>query len=175
VNGAQGVPPSGPSGVGARGAVDRLRLGERLHVLAAGAERVVEDVARRRRMRATEVHALVAVAAAEHAGASPTPGDLAQSLRLTTGAITGLVDRLVSSGHVVREPDGLDRRRVRIVCREPGLEVAGELWSALAGRADGAVADLTPGELAVVDRFLEGIVDATEGSVADPELEDPSA
>jgi DNA-binding MarR family transcriptional regulator len=39
-------------------------------------------------------------------------GQLAESLSLTTGAITGVVDRLESNGFVVREADPSDRRRV---------------------------------------------------------------
>jgi DNA-binding MarR family transcriptional regulator len=46
----------------------------------------------------------------------PTPaGHLADVLNLTTGAITGVVDRLVVAGFVTRESDPTDRRRV-IVC-----------------------------------------------------------
>jgi DNA-binding MarR family transcriptional regulator len=41
-----------------------------------------------------------------------TPGQLADSLSLTTGAVTGVVDRLVAAGFVVREDDPADRRRI---------------------------------------------------------------
>ena len=41
-----------------------------------------------------------------------TAGQLADVLSLTTGAITGVVDRLEASGFVVRESDPGDRRRV---------------------------------------------------------------
>src|SRR5690348_4151309 len=43
-----------------------------------------------------------------------TAGRLAQLTGLTTGAITGLVDRLERAGYVRREPDPHDRRRVII-------------------------------------------------------------
>ena len=137
------------------------RVGERLHVLAAGAEQIVEVVARASRMRATEVHALVAIASAEGTGLPTTPGDLAQALRLTTGAITGLVDRLVHSGHVHRLPDTADRRRVRLVCREPGHAVVGEVLGTLAGRARAVMLALTTEERCAVDRFLDEVGFAT--------------
>lgn len=137
------------------------RIGERLHVLAAGAERVVEVVARTRALRPTEVHALVAIAGAERLGAPATPGDLAQTLRLTTGAITGLVDRLVRSGHVQREPDAADRRRVRLLCEESGHAVAGELLRTLADRASAVLLGLSVEERHVVDRFLAEVGFAT--------------
>src|SRR5262245_21254277 len=44
-----------------------------------------------------------------------TPGQLATATGLTTGAITGLVDRLDRAGFVRREADPADRRRVRLV------------------------------------------------------------
>lgn len=43
-----------------------------------------------------------------------TAGKLAQYCGLTTGAITGLVDRLERAGFVERERDSQDRRRVYI-------------------------------------------------------------
>jgi DNA-binding MarR family transcriptional regulator len=41
-----------------------------------------------------------------------TAGELARASGLTTGAITGLVDRLERAGLARREPDGDDRRKV---------------------------------------------------------------
>src|SRR5438477_8019280 len=41
-----------------------------------------------------------------------TAGDLAQATGLTSGAITGVLDRLERAGFARREPDPNDRRRV---------------------------------------------------------------
>ena len=41
-----------------------------------------------------------------------TAGDLAKATRLTTGAITNVIDRLERSGFVKRSPDPKDRRKV---------------------------------------------------------------
>lgn len=41
-----------------------------------------------------------------------TPGWLAEMTGLTTGAVTGMVDRLERAGYVSREPDPQDRRKV---------------------------------------------------------------
>jgi DNA-binding Lrp family transcriptional regulator len=43
-----------------------------------------------------------------------TAGELAQRTGLSPGAVTGLVDRLESAGHVRRTRDPADRRRVVI-------------------------------------------------------------
>lgn len=43
-----------------------------------------------------------------------TAGQLAEQLRLTGGAITGMIDRMEAAGVVQRERDATDRRRVHI-------------------------------------------------------------
>lgn len=49
-----------------------------------------------------------------------TAGELAEQTGLTTGAVTGLVDRLEKEGFVYREHDKRDRRRVIIMPVEHG-------------------------------------------------------
>lgn len=45
-------------------------------------------------------------------GQNVTPGQLAVETGLTTGAITGVVDRIQRAGYIKRRPDPRDRRRV---------------------------------------------------------------
>ncbi|MFR9801206.1 MarR family winged helix-turn-helix transcriptional regulator [Pseudonocardia sp. RS010] len=144
-------------------------LGARVHLLGAGVERVIEVIARRRRMRSTELHALLVIAAAESGGDAATPGDLAQALRLTTGAITGIVDRLVRAGHVRRHPDGADRRRVRLACREAGREVTAELLGTLGNHASGVLTSLAPDELAIIDRVFDELATALTAYLLSPQ------
>ena len=70
-----------------------------------------------------------------------TAGRLAELTGLTTGAITGVVDRLEKAGFVRRERDDEDRRKVFIApvpaniakvgkCYEPVQRMMLELWSA---------------------------------------------
>ena len=54
-------------------------------------------------------------------------GDLAQESRLTTGAITAVIDRLERAGIARRVPDPSDRRRVLVEPTEKALEFANEL------------------------------------------------
>lgn len=53
---------------------------------------------------------------------SATPGELARATGLTTGAITGVVDRLERAGFVKRTRDTVDRRKVRITVTEDAVE-----------------------------------------------------
>ena len=47
-----------------------------------------------------------------HLAGSATAGELAEITGLTTGAVTGVIDRLVQAGYVRRDADPADRRRV---------------------------------------------------------------
>src|SRR5947209_12465861 len=54
-------------------------------------------------------------------------GDLAQESRLTTGAITAVLDRLERAGYARRVPDPSDRRRVLVEPTPKAFETANEL------------------------------------------------
>lgn len=67
-----------------------------------------EAVAARRNLSAADHKALGII---ERKGPM-TASELAKRTGLTAGAITGLVDRLISAGYVSRDHDSADRRRV---------------------------------------------------------------
>ncbi len=58
---------------------------------------------------------------------SMNAGDLAEASRLTTGAITAVIDRLERAGLARRVPDLSDRRRVLVEPTEKAFELAMEL------------------------------------------------
>jgi DNA-binding MarR family transcriptional regulator len=58
---------------------------------------------------------------------SMSAGDLAQESRLTTGAITAVIDRLERAGLARRVPDPADRRRVLVEPTEKAFALAMEL------------------------------------------------
>jgi DNA-binding MarR family transcriptional regulator len=121
----------------------------------------------RRLGRTAAQHALFAQTAAAQLGIAPTDleclalledlgpasaGQLAEVLNLTTGAITGVVDRLVAAGFVVRESDPTDRRRVivrPVPTRMADLEPA---FAPATASLDHALADASDDE---VRRWLE--------------------
>ncbi len=61
-----------------------------------------------------------------------TAGDLAKVTRLTTGAITSVIDRLQSAGFVKRENDPHDRRKVIITFIPKKHEMAKRYYSIMA-------------------------------------------
>ena len=96
------------------------------------------------------------------------PGELARRLGITSAAVTTSVDRLVSRGHVTREPDPADRRRIRNQAKVSLAEMAAELkvtpvtvlrWEqgAFEPRRDRAIA---------YRDLLEALQDATAGTAA---------
>jgi DNA-binding MarR family transcriptional regulator len=56
-------------------------------------------------------------------------GDLAEASRLTTGAITAVIDRLERAGYAHRVPDPSDRRRVLVELTPKAYEASMELMA----------------------------------------------
>jgi DNA-binding MarR family transcriptional regulator len=89
-----------------------------------------------------------------------TAGELARATGLTTGAITGIVDRLQKDGWLRREANPADRRSVLIralpnrrreAVLSPGYARLREAMAAL-------MAEFSPAELLVIQRYLNGAV-----------------
>ncbi len=102
----------------------------------------------------TDFRALTAIHRAERDGHPLTGRQLAEELSLSPAAVSYLVDRLAGTGHVYREPDPADRRRVRLRIGERGTSVAGAFFAPLRMLHDAALADYTADELALCLRFL---------------------
>jgi DNA-binding MarR family transcriptional regulator len=86
-----------------------------------------------------------------------TAGQLASRLKLTTGAITGVLDRLERAGHARRTHDQDDRRRVMV---QPTPE-ARQYGSVVFGEVSTDLVDLLAGyserERELIDGFLRSI------------------
>jgi DNA-binding MarR family transcriptional regulator len=61
-----------------------------------------------------------------------TAGDLASQAGLTTGAVTGVVDRLERAGYARRVPDPVDRRRVKLEVTPKFYARADKIWGPVA-------------------------------------------
>ena len=85
-----------------------------------------------------------------------TAGELAETTGLTTGAMTGVVDRLERAGFVSRERDPEDRRRVIVrptLSAERERELAG-LFAPLAGAFEEICDTYSDRDLGVILEFL---------------------
>ncbi|MBV8478927.1 MAG: MarR family transcriptional regulator [Actinobacteria bacterium] len=83
-----------------------------------------------------------------------TAGDLARELRLSTGAVTTIVDRLEKAGYAKRVPDPHDRRRVLIEVTPKVHRLSAEIYGAAEDIVDMA-AEYTDKEVDVLLRFQE--------------------
>ncbi len=83
--------------------------------------------------------------------------DIAELFGVTSATISGIVDRLVERGLLVRETDPEDRRAV--ICRlsEPGIELVHDFWDVQRERLDAFLTELSEKHLRAYDDLLEEI------------------
>jgi DNA-binding MarR family transcriptional regulator len=93
-----------------------------------------------------------ALAALLHFLDRPTVDLLRQVLGLSSSGTVRLVDRLAESGYVERA-EGADRRSTAIVLTDAGRAAAEQVCRARAGVLAGAIAVLSPADLAELDRL----------------------
>lgn len=101
-----------------------------------------------------------------------TPGQLAGHLKVTTAAATQIVDRLERAGHVARERRAHDRRKICVVPVEASVDRAFEQLAPMLDGLDGVIADLSPAERQVIERFLDQVADVY-GAIASPSSSEP--
>lgn len=97
-----------------------------------------------------------------------TAGDLAARVHLTTGAITGVIDRLERGGFVRRAADPTDRRRVVIECiDDPQRDrVVQQVYAPMGEAITALVASFDAAEQATLMRFLEEATEVLERETA---------
>jgi DNA-binding MarR family transcriptional regulator len=83
-----------------------------------------------------------------------TAGELAHITGLTTGAITGVIDRLEGAGLAMRERDPKDRRRVVVTPAPRAMERVMPLFEGIARASTKLTSGYTDQELEIVERYL---------------------
>jgi len=110
-----------------------------------------------------------------------TASELAEETGLTTGAITGVIDRLERVGLVRRDPDPDDRRRMRLsIVENPALHARmWELFKPIAKASQDMMEDYSDEELSLVLDVVLRCCDLTRVAArairADGEVEKESA
>ena len=84
-----------------------------------------------------------------------TAGQLAVEARLTTGAVTAVVDRLESAGLVRRIRDTVDRRRVLVEITPRVLELMEPVFGPVAEEGYARMSTYTDAEAATILEFLQ--------------------
>ncbi|HEY2734116.1 MAG TPA: MarR family transcriptional regulator [Polyangiales bacterium] len=83
-----------------------------------------------------------------------TPGRMAELTGLSTGAITGVLDRLERAGFVVREPDPNDRRRTLVRLTPEHMPNMKRIFAPLADGMERLCAKYTLEELSLILHFM---------------------
>jgi len=83
-----------------------------------------------------------------------TAGELARATGLTTGAVTGIVDRLERAGYVRRERDLADRRKVHVKMLPRAMAKAAAQYGPLAAAVDDLLTGYSDAELTLLLGFF---------------------
>ena len=123
----------------------------------------VDVFARAHGLGRNDLNAIMWISEGTRSGHPLTAGELATRLGLGAPATTGLVDRLESAGHVFRQRDPQDRRKVTIVMRPPALQLAMEFFVPLGRLMHDTVAEISTQDLqrttAVVRLMISAVTD----------------
>ncbi|HWC80804.1 MAG TPA: MarR family transcriptional regulator [Pseudonocardiaceae bacterium] len=90
-----------------------------------------------------------------------TAGQIAERSGLSTGAVTGVIDRLERAGYVrrVRDPD--DRRKVLVEVSRANLAKYGDAFEGVSAALGKVLDGFTSDELTVIERYLTEIIATT--------------
>jgi DNA-binding MarR family transcriptional regulator len=92
-------------------------------------------------------------------GDGVTAGELAQVTGLTSGAITGAIDRLERAGFARRQPDPHDRRKVIVVALPDRLPEVGKLFESLGRNMDRVMSRYSGKDAELLIDFMQRAID----------------
>lgn len=131
-----------------------------MRALSAASDQMGRVFASRHSMTPNDFHALLNIMVAESAGSPLTAGELRKRMGVSGAAITYLVERMIGSGHVIREADPTDRRKVILRVADQGMAVARGFFEPLAEHVWAALADLPDRDLAAAHRTFAALIEA---------------
>lgn len=150
---------------------DRAALEAQISVdvraLTAESEQIGRTFAGENNMGANDFRALLHIMVAESAGTPLTAGELRKLMGTSGAAVTYLVERMISSGHLRRDTDPTDRRKVILRYDDHGLAVARNFFAPLAQISSQALADLPDADLEAAHRVFTALTRAMQQFSAD--------
>ncbi|MEU0494554.1 MarR family transcriptional regulator [Mycobacterium sp. NPDC006124] len=105
-----------------------------------------------------DFRALLHVMVSERDGEPLTQSQLGHRIGVSGAAITYLVDRMVQSGHMTREPHPSDRRKVLLRYADHPNAVARAFFTPLGVHTAASLREFSVAELTVAHRVLEALV-----------------
>ncbi|MEO3758804.1 MarR family winged helix-turn-helix transcriptional regulator [Mycobacterium sp. B14F4] len=143
-----------------------------VRAMNAESDQIGRLFASRHDVAANDFRALLYVMVAETEGRPLTAGDLRKRMGLSGAAITYLVERMIASGHFLRESDPTDRRKVILRVADHGMTVARGFFTPLAEQTSTALTRLSDSDLKAAHRTFTALIDAMRGFRG--RLEDPT-
>lgn len=98
-------------------------------------------------------------------GGPQTAGQLGTALSLTSGAVTGVVDRLVKHGLARREADAADRRRVLVAADLTAIMAGPNVYQGIGDAFRALHESLSTEELAFLVGYTERSIALTEQQI----------
>ncbi len=146
------------------GETERVRLEALIaadaRALTAESDQVGRVFAGVHRLRPSDFRALLHIMVAETSGTPLTSGELRHKMGLSAAAITYFVERMISSGHIRRESDAEDRRKVILRYSDPGWATASSFFTPLGIHTRAALDDLPEEDLAAGHRVFTALITA---------------
>lgn len=141
-----------------------MRLVHLLRAVTVELDRMGERFAAAHALHPTDVRALICLLDSARTGAPATPGTLGTQLGLNSAGTTAVVDRLERLGHVRRERDTRDRRRVLLKVDESAVTLGWSFFGPLIQDIVALMGRYDTTEQATIERFLSDVHKAvTEG------------
>jgi DNA-binding MarR family transcriptional regulator len=101
-----------------------------------------------------------------------TPGQLAVATGLTSGTVTGVIDRLEKASLVRRDRDATDRRKVLVVPMADAVDRLAPIYAGQGAMLQRVLRRRSSGELEVISGFLGDLVIEDDGNLSSPEVPD---
>ncbi|MDQ0363617.1 MarR family winged helix-turn-helix transcriptional regulator [Catenuloplanes indicus] len=124
-------------------------------------DRFADVFARRHHLHRTDLEAMAHLWIGELQRSPMTPTRLSAALSLSAPATSALLSRLERAGHIRRIPAQHDRRSRVLVLHERARDLTVAYFTPLGARLRAVVAEFTPSEADVIERFLRACVAAT--------------
>ncbi|MEU5860727.1 MULTISPECIES: MarR family transcriptional regulator [unclassified Nonomuraea] len=134
-----------------------MRLVHLLRAVTVELDRMGERFAADNALHPTDVRALICLLDAARTGTPATPGTLGAHLGLNSAGTTAVVDRLERLGHVRRERDTQDRRRVLLKVDESAVTLGWTFFGPLIHEIVTLMGRYDTTEQATIERFLSDV------------------
>jgi DNA-binding MarR family transcriptional regulator len=131
-----------------------------VRALTAASDQIGQSFSAVHGLTANDFRALLHVMVGQDDGAPLTAGELRARMGTSGAAITYLVERMIDSGHILRDGDPTDRRKVLLRVAEHGMAVARDFFGPLAEHTHLALAGLPDSDLAAAHRVFTALVAA---------------